>query len=398
MNNLIVILLTLLVLSSCGKKANDNASTTASDADKKAFVENYANIVFANYEDSYNEALKMEKAIKDFLAAPDAEKMEIAKKAWIAAREPYGQTEAFRFAGGPIDDEDGPEGALNAWPLDENYVDYVRGSDKSGIINDPEKYPEIKAEILESLNEQGGEKNISIGYHAIEFLLWGQDDLDTKLKTPGKRPHTDFIKGGTAANQERRAEYLKATTEILIKNLKEMVDEWDPKGKDNYRSKLLAMDADEAIKGILTGIGTLSKSELAGERMIVALDNQDQEDEHSCFSDNTHRDIILNALGIANVIKGSYKRVDGSVISGRSLIDLVKVTDETHAKELEELATNTVKNTEAIPVPFDLALTAETVGGNGPIMTSVKALQKQGDVITTAASKLGIKIGTALPE
>ena len=398
MNNLIVTLLTLFVLSSCGKKANDNASATASDADKKAFVENYANIVFANYEDSYNEALKMEKAIKDFLAAPDAEKMEIAKKAWIAAREPYGQTEAFRFAGGPIDDEDGPEGALNAWPLDENYVDYVRGSDKSGIINDPEKYPEIKAEILESLNEQGGEKNISIGYHAIEFLLWGQDDLDTKLKAPGKRPHTDFIKGGTAANQERRADYLKATTEILIKNLKEMVDEWDPKGKDNYRSKFLAMDADEAIKGILTGIGTLSKSELAGERMIVALDNQDQEDEHSCFSDNTHRDIILNALGIANVIKGSYKRVDGSVISGKSLIDLVKVADEAHAKKLEELASSTVKNTEAIPVPFDLALTAETVGGDGPIMTSVKALQKQGDVITTAASKLGIKIGTALPE
>jgi putative iron-regulated protein len=389
--------LPIFLLSVCFFLAG--CSKESGSVDKKAFLKNYAAIVYANYEDSYTEVMKLKSAVDAFVATPDAAKLEACKKAWLAAREPYGQTEAFRFAGGPIDDEDGPEGALNAWPLDENYIDYVKGKENSGIVNDLVNYPKIDIATLESLNEKGGETNISIGYHAIEFLLWGQDDVDTKLKTPGQRPYTDYLTtGGTAANQSRRGQYLKAVCELLVKHLGSMKDEWDPKGKDNYQAKFLSMKPDEALKNVLTGIGTLSKSELSGERIFVALDNQDQEDEHSCFSDNTHRDIILNAQGIRNVYSGTYKRVDGSVVKGTSINDLVQKLNEKLAMEIDTMSAQTVKNTEAIPVPFDNALTSETVTGNGPIMKSVKLLQKQGDKFTEAATLLGVKIGTDLPE
>lgn len=366
---------------------------------KQEIKNTYASIVFAGYEDSYNEAVKLQTAINAFVDNPTQAGLDACKAAWKSAREPYGQTEAFRFSGGPIDDEDGPEGMLNAWPLDENYIDYVTGMAMAGVINDPSTYPTIDKALLESLNEKGGEANISAGYHAIEFLLWGQDDPNTALLTPGNRPYTDYLTtGGTAANQARRGEYLRAAAELLVADLASVKNEWDPNNSGNYRADFLAMNSDKALQNILTGIGTLSKSELAGERIFVALDNQDQEDEHSCFSDNTHRDIILNAQGIRNVYLGEYKRVDGSTVSGTSIQDLITSVNATIADEMNTLSEATITKAKAIPVPFDNALTQETVGGNGPIMQTVNTLREQGDKITEVATALGLSINTELPE
>ena len=71
-------------------------------------------------------------------------------------------------------------------------------------------------------------------------------------------------------------------------------------------------------------MGSLSLGELAGERMKVALEANSYEDEHDCFSDNTHNSHYYNALGIQNVYTGSYKRVDGTELSGASLADLLR--------------------------------------------------------------------------
>lgn len=386
-----ILLLSLAVaVSSC--KKDDDTDPLADE--KEQFVTNYADIVQAGYQDSYSKAVELKNVIDAFVAAPSEAGFTAAKQAWLDAREPYGQTEAFRFSGGPIDDEDGPEGALNAWPLDENYIDYVQGLPDAGIINDPVNHPNITAAYLETLNEVGGETNISIGYHAIEFLLWGQD---LSASSAGMRPYTDYLTtGGTASNQDRRGDYLAACAELLVAHLEEVVSEWEVGGL--YRSTFLAMDSDEAITNILTGIGTLSKSELAGERMFTALDNQDQEDEHSCFSDNTDRDIITNAMGIHNVIQGSYTRTNGSVVSGYSLIQLVAAKDAELSTELNTLSDEVITKVNLIGDPFDQAIIAEQAGGNGPIMQSIRALLDQGDLISEAAQALELTVSTELPE
>ena len=106
---------------------------------------------------------------------PTAATLEAAKRAWLNARDDYGPTEAYRFYGGPIDnDDDGPEGQLNAWPMDEGYVDYVEARRTAGSINMVAEYPQITTELLIELNEAGGETNVSTGWHAIEFLLWAR--------------------------------------------------------------------------------------------------------------------------------------------------------------------------------------------------------------------------------
>jgi putative iron-regulated protein len=381
-----VLLLSLAIFTACSM-GNDTAALKADVA------ENYANIVHASYEDSYNEAVKMQTAINAFVAAPSEETLAAAKAAWLAAREPYGQTEAYRFYGGPIDDEDGPEGLINSWPMDEAFVDYVEGAPDSGIINDPATYPEITGEVILGLNQADSEESVSTGYHAIEFLLWGQD---LNEDGPGSRPYTDYVEGGTAPNPERRAAYLVAVTELLLEHLAQVRDEWAPNTPGNYRETFLALPPDEAIQQMMTGIGVLAKSELAGERIFTAYDNQDQEDEHSCFSDNTHRDIYNNALGVQNVYLGQYRRVDGTTIRGASLKDLVATADSGVSTELETLLAESLAKANAVLVPFDQAIVQ--ADARPAVLETVNALQDSGDKIAEAAGALDIQINTALPE
>ena len=271
----------------------------STDQELKPVVETYADIVLATYEDALADAEALDRAVNEFVENPSPATLDSAKQAWLTARETYGKTEAFRFYGGPIDDEDGPEGQLNAWPLDESYIDYVEATPNgegesvgTNIINSPDEFPEITKEMIASLNEQGSETNVSSGYHAVEFLLWGQDLSEGP--GGGERPYTDYVTGpeGTHNHQERRAKYLTETTELITDDLQMLVNEWK-EGEDNYRAFFTSEEQIKTSVGrILNGIGKLSKGELAGERMFVSWDLRSKEDEHSCFSDNTHRDIV----------------------------------------------------------------------------------------------------------
>ncbi|MEL6717470.1 MAG: imelysin family protein [Bacteroidota bacterium] len=363
------------------------------DALKEGVQANYADLVYTNYLDSYNAAFDMQQVIQAFTADPTDATLEAAKVAWLEAREPYGQTEAFRFASGPIDADDGPEGLLNAWPLDESYIDYVEGNPTTGIINNTAEYPTLDKALLESLNEEGGEENISIGYHAIEFLLWGQDLTDPSALQTGNRPVTDFT---TADNADRRLQYLNITAELILDHLQLMLDEWDPNGSGNYRSQFMALSTDDAITNILTGIGTLCKSELAGERIFTAYDNINQEDEHSCFSDNTHRDTRLNAIGIRNVYTGCYIRTDGiSKVAGPSLVDLMNVLDSDFSNEANELMNEALAAVEATAIPFDFAISDNDA--RPAVLEAVNKLRTFGDKLAEVGAKLGLTINTDLP-
>lgn len=373
--------------------------TTASTAElKESIVSTYAEIVYANYQDAYDLASEMKDAIDAFVASPESvELFEAAKTAWLASREPYGQTEAFRFASGPIDDEDGPEGLLNAWPLDESYIDYVDGAPDAGIVNDLVNFPTLDKATLESLNEVGGEENVAVGYHAIEFLLWGQDLTSPLDLQAGQRPNTDFVDGGTAANQDRRRAYLALTADLLLDHLQSLLDEWEPGSTDNFRATFMALDKDVAITNMLTGIGVLSKSELAGERIFTAYDNQDQEDEHSCFSDNTHRDTRLNAIGVRNVYTGCYIRIDGiSKITGSSVSDLMEVEDPDFNQQVLDQMNLGLSAVEATAIPFDFAISDPSTRPD--VLTAVNELRSFGDNIAEVGQKLGLTINTDLPE
>jgi putative iron-regulated protein len=323
----------------------------------------------------------MQTAIEAFVENPTAETLAAAKDAWITARVDYLPTEAYRFYDGPIDNpEDGPEGQINAWPMDEAFVDYTVDAPNAGIVNNAADFPEITTDVLVSQNEQGGETNISTGWHAIEFLLWGQDQT---AGSPGNRPVTDYT---TGKNAERRAEYLSLSTQLLIDDLVSVRDQWDPEN-GAYRESFLA-DPDQALTNVLRGIGALSSGELAGERIAVALETKDQEDEHSCFSDNTNADIVGDIVGVRQVYLADYEGIDGTSIS-----DLVKAVDPALDEKLRGQIENSEQLAEALPAPFEeLIVGADTAPGRMALEEALTSIEDQGDSIAEVANKLGVTI------
>ncbi|MGD9945900.1 MAG: imelysin family protein [Burkholderiaceae bacterium] len=362
-----------------GAQGAASASVTPNSVNR-----HYGVLVHAGYEDSLNGALAMQQAISAFLAAPSAQGLDAARRAWLDAREFYGQTEAFRFYGGPIDDDKGPEGRINAWPLDESFIDSVKDQPQAGLIND--RKIAMTKKTLASYNERGGEENISTGWHAIEFLLWGQDFNDDG---PGQRSFEDFV-DGKAPNADRRRRYLGVVTELLIDDLRFLVRAWAPGQANNYRARF-ERGGNESLRRIFVGLGSLSRGELAGERLEVALASQDQEDEHSCFSDNTHRDAVTNALGIQNVWLGRYKRRDGSLLQGPSLRELVAARDAGLAERTTQQIAASVQAAEAIQAPFDReVLGGRDAPGRQRIQKTIDSLVQQSKDLVAAAAAVGI--------
>ena len=395
-----IILFSTIALVSCKKKGctdptalNYNAEAKKDDksckydlgdpysSEKQQVKETYANVAFAVYSDAHASAVVLQTAIENFTTNPTQNNFSAAKQAWLDARESYGQSEIFRFVDGPIDNSaDGPEGLINAWPMDEAYVDYVDGSPLSGIINNTATYPTISVSTLVTANEFGGETNVSVGYHAIEFLLWGQD---LSAATAGDRPYTDFVDGGTASNQGRRRTYLNICADLLVQALNQVKTAWDPSGTNNYRTTWLAMSNDLALRKMFNSIRVMAGEELSGERMYTAYDNMDQEDEHSCFSDNTHRDIALNSQGIENMYLGSYTKTNGVVVSGYSLRDLVQLVAPTKNTLMVNQLTDAKTKIALMYTPFDQAIVLPAE--RPKVLTAINALIEEKTIILDIA-------------
>jgi putative iron-regulated protein len=339
----------------CKKKKDPEVDATDQYAQQKTDIKKtYADMAFAVYKDSYTSTVVLQTACHNLADNPSQATLDAAKQAWLDAREIYGLTEIFRFVDGPVDNtNDGPEGLINAWPMDENYVDYVVGEPNAGIINDIAAYPTIDASTIVQANEFGGETKISSGYHAVEFLLWGQD---LSAVTGGTRPYTDYVVGGTASNQARRATYLKTVVDLLVSALNQVKTAWDPAITGSYYYTFQALENQTALRKMFNSLRVLSGDELAGERIYVAYENQNQEDEHSCFSDNTHRDIYLNALAVENLYKGNYTSPFGNNVNGYALEDLVNTIDAAKNTTLINRFSTTMGHIAVMYHPFDQAI------------------------------------------
>jgi putative iron-regulated protein len=293
----------------------------------------------------------------------------------------------------------GPEPQINGWPLDENHIDAVQSAAYNAapglnIVGDPARFPDITPELVAAQNEAGGEKNIASGWHAIEFLLWGQDRNDPP-ESAGQRPFTDFVPKGDPATDiaARRGKYLKAATTLLIQDLEKLIAAWQPAptgSAPTYRSKLVSGDVYTGLKRMLTGMAALSEIEMAGERMNVPLLSGDQEEEQSCFSDTTSDDLRANGLGIEHVYYAKYTRPDGEVISGPSLADLVKKTDPRMAEEMQARLARTHEALAAIRNPFDREIQPDNKEGQARVQAAVDALRAQTLSIGRAATAMKI--------
>ena len=381
------------------------------EASAESVIDHYADIAYAKYSDSLTTAQALDASITEFLATPNAMTLDQAQQAWLASRVPYQQTEVYRFGNAIVDDW---EGRVNAWPLDEGLIDYVDASygvesDENSlytanVIANPRlmvdgqviNAAQITPALLSyELQEAGGvEANVATGYHAIEFLLWGQD-LNGNGAGAGERPHTDFsLANCTNGNCDRRREYLSAASELLIADLEEMVANWAPGGA--ARQALAAGGEQNGLRTILQGMGSLSYGELAGERMKLGLLLGDPEEEHDCFADNTHNSHFYDAVGIQNVYTGRYTRIDGSVMRGPSLSTLVARQDAMVDRELTADLQATVDAMQAMvdraetTEAYDQMIATNNPEGNAVVQAAIDALVDQTQYIERAIAALDL--------
>ncbi|MCA1299100.1 imelysin family protein [Stappia indica] len=384
----------------------------ATEATPQTVLNTYGDIAEAAYSEAHATALDLSKAIDALLANPTDETLAAARDAWRAARRPYQQTEVYRFGNALVDDW---EGKVNAWPLDEGLIDYVDASYGAAspenafytanvianaklTVNGQEiDATEITAELLaETLQEAGEiEANVATGYHAIEFLLWGQD-LNGTEKGAGNRPASDFDTANcTGGNCDRRAAYLKAATALLLADLDEMKTAWSADGA--ARKELAEKGEAGGLATILTGMGSLSYGELAGERMKLGLMLHDPEEEHDCFSDNTHMSHLDDVIGIRNVWFGTYKGFAGAAVEGASLRDLVTAKNPELAAEMTakldaSLAAFEALRTRAETVEaYDQMIGEGNEEGNALVEAAVQSLIDQTRSIERVVSELGLE-------
>ena len=272
------------------------------------------------YLDSLNTAKALDAAIDELGRKPSKKALAAARNAWIAARAPYSYSEVLRFIFPPIDHWDK---SVNAWPLDEGLIDYLAdnsevsednpygnlniiASKKPLILGQTVDATEITPELLrDHLHELDSiESNVAIGYHAIEFLLWGQDNNGTG-RGAGNRPWTDYSSNRcTNGNCDRRFDYLKSVSTLLLENLSDMERAWREDGE--ITEQIYLADQTEMIERITKGVITFLNAELISERLRLPLRLQDPEHEHDCFSDQTHASLYNNFLGIRMVMMGWY--------------------------------------------------------------------------------------------
>ena len=404
---------TLLVRSIAASAVVVSGASFSATVTQDQVVEHYADLAHAVFSDALTTAKTLDKSIDAFLSNPSEKSLAEVKQAWLDSRVPYQQSEVFRFGNAVVDDW---EGQLNAWPLDEGLIDYVaadyqyelgnEGASANIVANEKITIgattldtAKITPELIADLNEVGGsEANVASGYHAIEFLLWGQD-LNGTNAGAGERAYTDFVvgKGCTNGNCERRGEYLQAAADLLVQDLEWMEKQWSASEAGNYRQELLNDSAENGLRKMLFGMGSLSLGELAGERMKVALEANSTEDEHDCFSDNTHNSHYYNEQGIYNVYTGLYVRENGELLSGPSIHDLVAQKDKQAAKEIQkqfdvtrtqvgQLVTSAEKNNQH----FDQLIAAGNAQGNALVNETIMSLVAQTSSIERAASIIGI--------
>jgi putative iron-regulated protein len=405
MRLLIASTLVILLLACTSVPQQDSPISTAD------IVATYIAIANAGYEDSLITARTLDTTIDSFLANPSEQTLVDTRQAWLDARIPYQQTETYRFGNTVVDEW---EGRVNAWPLDEGLIDYTASSygaesdfnffysanvianeiiDAGGVTVDATVIsPQLLAEDLHELD--GVEANVATGYHAIEFLLWGQDLHGTNLGA-GERPWTDYsLQNCTNGNCDRRGDYLKSASVLLVNDLEEMAQNWQPGGQ--AYNDLMAKGPQGGLATMLTGMGSLAYGELAGERIRLGMLLNDPEEEHDCFSDNTHNSHYYDALGIRNVYLGEYQRINGEPVSGPSLADLMLqqapgISAEMFARlEETESAMSAMVEAAEQGKPFDVLIGRDNTEGEVIIDRIVDALMEETRTIEKIINELDL--------
>ena len=159
---------------------------------------------------------------------------------------------------------------------------------------------------------------------------------------------------------------------------------------------MITDDATKGVSAILTGMGSLSYGEMAGERMKLGVLLHDPEEEQDCFSDNTHNSHLNDALGLEEAYIGTYTRSDGTKMQGPSLSAMVRAKDKALDDEMQAKLQKTVNAMQAIAKraeggeAYDQMIAEGNTAGNALVNDAIADLVDQSKTVERIIATLGL--------
>ena len=229
-----------LLLSGCDREPAEppfNVVPTPSIEIPNEEIQTFTNFILEQSSQrlklAYQEAETLKERIDQLLASPSESTLAAAQQQWAVAYETFIKgdflsSEVYQALSQTTPTE-GEETILslaqlnhriNAWPLLGGYLDSVPEYPQSGLVHDIDF--ELTPSLLLNQNGYMDEYYVTLGYHALEFLLWGLHD----------NSHLDPINNET--NNDTDKENAKS------KELKKIKETKEPKENKDIKKRLFS--------------------------------------------------------------------------------------------------------------------------------------------------------------
>ncbi len=255
---------------------------------------------------------QLQSSIHTFISETTNENLDLARQAWLAAHSGYELTTLDRyFAIQVLNEAKGLEllqlqYQINHWPIIPGYIDYVDGYPDSGIVHD------INVALnQETLRQQHGAFDVSevaLGFHVIEFLLWGAP------KDSGTRPTDDYeaieelsqaeAENGYTLDQlgnNRRRVLLSITADTLLEDFGKLEALWVEQ-QPQIRQSIESSSGSEVIVILADSMVAMLTEELLLRSLYPMLNGNYSEGIQSPYSQSTQNAVSIQLSGLERLL------------------------------------------------------------------------------------------------
>jgi putative iron-regulated protein len=281
-------------------------------ASAKEIALDYVGQIGADLNQAGIEIEKLQSSIHTLIDDTSDESLNSSKQAWLNTHSTYELTTLHRYFATQLLDEQNSlalmqlQYQINHWPIIPGYIDYVDGYPDSGIVHD------INVNLdSDSLREQHGSfdvSEVSLGFHVIEFLLWGYD-IDSVA-----RPAADFyavlelspeemVQGYSLEqlSNNRRRLFLTVVVDTLVEDFQTLQSLWLTE-TPSIRQHIESISATELVVILADSMSAMLTEELLLRSLYPMLNGDFVESIQSPYSRSTQNAVSSQLSGLERLL------------------------------------------------------------------------------------------------
>ena len=281
-------------------------------ASAKEIALEYVQQIDTDFKQAGIEIEKFQSSIATLTDQTNIENLSLSKQAWLNAHSAYELTTLHRYYVTQLMGEQDSlalmqlQYQINHWPIVPGYIDYVDGYPDSGIVHD------INVNLdADSLREQHGSFDVSevtLGFHAIEFLLWGYDadsvarpatDFDAVLELTPKEIETGYTLEQLSNN--RRRLFLTVVADTLVNDFLALQSLWLAE-EPSISQRIESISGTELIVILADSMSAMLTQELLQRSLYPMLNGDFVESVQSPYSRSTQNAVSSQLSGLERLL------------------------------------------------------------------------------------------------